>query len=85
MENICNLTGKGILRRLKAIEQTPEPERRRRFGRGWPWDVTNGTRMIREHHPELIGQMSRIYRPFTVDDLHAVSPGRITPNRKDTQ
>jgi len=68
-------TGKGVLRRMKRILETPFHQRRAKFGRGWAWEITNGREIIREDFSELLPEMRGLFdTPKTVDDLVEVLP-----------
>ena len=70
-------TGKGILRKMKRILETPYHQRRGKFGRFWVMELINGEQIIREEYPELTGEVVRVLQkgaPKTVDDLVAVYP-----------
>lgn len=73
MKNIADLTGKGIIQRMKNIQNTSIHQRSARFGRGWAWDITNGMEIIREEYPELVAEMNEAFSvPATTDDLTPV-------------
>ena len=75
MTDIASLTGKGIIRRLRNIQNTSIHQRSAKFGRGWPWAITNGMEIIREEYPELVAEMVELFSvPFTVDDLTPIYP-----------
>lgn len=74
MTSVLNLTGRGVIHRLRRIEETPRGQRDRKFGRGWPWQVCNGGDIIREQFPELKGELDAIYQPLTFDDLIPIGP-----------
>lgn len=70
-------TGRGVLNKMRRILETPYPQRRQKFGRGWAWDLTNGQERIREEFPELVPEMKAIFTnagPKTCDDLYIVAP-----------
>lgn len=77
MDSILNLkTGRGVLNRLKAIRETPLFERPSKYGRGWPWEITNGRERIREEFPELLDEMNEIFERTSIkksDDLEVIS------------
>lgn len=78
MTSILNLkTGSGIIRRISQILATPYHNRRKKWGRGWAWDITNGQEIIREQYPELIHEMNLALvqgAPQTIGDLVTVAP-----------
>ena len=70
-QSIVNLkTGAAVMKRLRAIHETPVTQRREKWGRGWGWEIVNGANRIRAEFPDLVPELDELQgAPKTLDDL----------------